>query len=149
MLDAARAHGLSVVVAAIREETDPEIDARAAADPAIRVHWMSLGELSRLIETFQAAGVTPVVTITGSTLDITFPNGQVGTGNTVLGLEALSGSGGTFNTAIGVDALDVDTTGEADTAVGGRALLGRSDLRGHATVARGVRHQPERDQPGR
>ena len=61
LLDAARAHGLSVVVAAIKEETDPEIDARATADPEIRVHWMSLGELSRLIETFQAAGVTRAV----------------------------------------------------------------------------------------
>jgi DUF1009 family protein len=61
LLDAARAHGLSVVVAAIREETDPEIDARAAADPAIRVHWLSLGELSRLIDTFRAEGVTRAV----------------------------------------------------------------------------------------
>ena len=61
LLDAARAHGLSVVVAAIKEETDPEIDARAAADPAIRVHWLSLGELSRLIDTFKAAGVTRAV----------------------------------------------------------------------------------------
>jgi DUF1009 family protein len=61
LLDAARAHGLSVVVAAIREETDPEIDARAAADPAIRVHWLSLGELSHLIDTFHAEGVTRVV----------------------------------------------------------------------------------------
>jgi UDP-2,3-diacylglucosamine hydrolase len=61
LLDAARAHGLSVVVAAIQEETDPEMDARAAADPNIRVHWMSLGELSRLIETFQAEGVTRAV----------------------------------------------------------------------------------------
>ncbi len=61
LLDAARAHGLSVVVAAIREETDPEIDARAAADPAIRVHWLSLGELSRLIDTFRDEGVTRAV----------------------------------------------------------------------------------------
>jgi DUF1009 family protein len=61
LLDAARAEGLSVVVAAIREETDPEIDARAAADPAIRVHWLSLGELSLLIETFKTAGVTRAV----------------------------------------------------------------------------------------
>jgi DUF1009 family protein len=61
LLDAARAHGLTVVVAAIKEETDPEIDARASADPAIRVHWLSLGELSRLIETFQAEGVTRAV----------------------------------------------------------------------------------------
>jgi UDP-2,3-diacylglucosamine hydrolase len=61
LLDAARAHGLTVVVAAIKEETDPEIDALAAADPAIRVHWMSLGELSRLIDTFKAEGVTRAV----------------------------------------------------------------------------------------
>jgi UDP-2,3-diacylglucosamine hydrolase len=61
LLDAARAHGLTVVVAAINEETDPEINARAAADPNIRVHWLSLGELSRLIETFQAEGVTRAV----------------------------------------------------------------------------------------
>jgi hypothetical protein len=61
LLDAARAHGLQVVVAAIKEETDREMDARAAADADIRVHWMSLGELSRLIETFQAEGVTRAI----------------------------------------------------------------------------------------
>lgn len=61
LLDAARAHGLTVVVAAIKEETDPEIDIRAASDSAIHVHWMSLGELSRLIETFQTEGVTRAV----------------------------------------------------------------------------------------
>jgi hypothetical protein len=61
LLDAARAHGTEVVVAAIKEETDPEMDARAAADPGIRVHWLSLGELSRLIETFQRAGVRRAV----------------------------------------------------------------------------------------
>jgi DUF1009 family protein len=57
LLDAARAHGLTVVVAAIREETDPEIDDRAANDPNVHVHWISLGELSKLIETFHAEGV--------------------------------------------------------------------------------------------
>jgi DUF1009 family protein len=61
LLDAARAHNLTVVVAAIKEETDPEMDARAADDPGIHVHWLSLGELSRLIETFQAEGVTRAV----------------------------------------------------------------------------------------
>jgi hypothetical protein len=61
LLDAARAHSLTVVVAAIKEETDPDIDARAAADPNVHVHWLSLGELSRLIETFQAEGVTRAV----------------------------------------------------------------------------------------
>ena len=61
LLDAARAEGLTVVVAAIQEETDHEIDARAAADPEIRVHWLSLGELSRLIDTFKTAGVTRAI----------------------------------------------------------------------------------------
>ena len=61
LLDAARAEGLAVVVAAIKEETDPEIDRRAETDAGITVHWLSLGELSRLIETFQKAGVTKAV----------------------------------------------------------------------------------------
>src|ERR1700739_4677546 len=61
LLDAARAQGFAVIVAAIKEETDPEINDRAAADPDIHVHWLSLGELSRLIETFQAERVTGAV----------------------------------------------------------------------------------------
>jgi DUF1009 family protein len=61
LLDAARAEGLHVVVAAIREETDPEIDQRAANDDQITVHWLSLGELSRLIETFRKEDVTRAV----------------------------------------------------------------------------------------
>lgn len=61
LLDAARAEGRSVVVAAIKEETDPEMDRRAAADPDITVHWLSLGELSRLIETFHKEDVHQAV----------------------------------------------------------------------------------------
>jgi len=61
LLDAARAHGLTVVVAAIKEETESEIDVRAATDPKIHVHWLSLGELSKLIETFQREGVSRAV----------------------------------------------------------------------------------------
>jgi len=61
LLDAARAHGTEVVVAAIKEETDPEMNERAAADAGVRVHWLSLGELSRLIETFQREGVHQAV----------------------------------------------------------------------------------------
>src|SRR6266851_1891967 len=53
LLDAARAQGAEVVVAAIREETSPLIEQRGAAS----VHWMSLGELSKLIETFKREGV--------------------------------------------------------------------------------------------
>jgi DUF1009 family protein len=61
LLDAARAQGFAVVVAAIREETDLEIDRRAAADERITVHWLSLGELSRLIEIFHKEGVEKAV----------------------------------------------------------------------------------------
>lgn len=57
VLDAARAQGFEVVVAAIKEETFPEIEAKGAAV----VHWLSLGELSRLIETFQKEGVSRAV----------------------------------------------------------------------------------------
>src|SRR6266852_5383231 len=57
VLDAARAQGLEVVVAAIKEETFPEIESRGAA----AVHWLSLGELSKLIETFKREGVNRAV----------------------------------------------------------------------------------------
>src|SRR6266567_2165004 len=56
VLDAARAQGYEVVVAAIKEETAPEIESRGAT-----VHWLSLGELSKLIETFRREGVTRAV----------------------------------------------------------------------------------------
>ena len=61
LLDAARAEGLEIVVAAIKEETDPDINDRAHTDSGIHVHWLSLGELSRLIETFHREGVTRAV----------------------------------------------------------------------------------------
>jgi UDP-2,3-diacylglucosamine hydrolase len=61
VLDAARAQGFAVTVAAIREETDPEINHRAACDERISVHWLSLGELSRLIEVFHRENVTAAV----------------------------------------------------------------------------------------
>ena len=53
VLDAARAQGYEVIVAAIREEAFPEIESRGAT----AVHWLSLGELSRLIETFKREDV--------------------------------------------------------------------------------------------
>jgi DUF1009 family protein len=61
LLDAARAQGFAVTVAAIREETDPEINHRAAADDKVTVHWLSLGELSRLIDVFHKADVKAAV----------------------------------------------------------------------------------------
>jgi DUF1009 family protein len=57
VLDAARAQGFEVIVAAIKEEASAEIESRGA----VAVHWLSLGELSKLIETFQREGVTRAI----------------------------------------------------------------------------------------
>jgi hypothetical protein len=57
VLDAARSQGYEVVVAAIKEETSPEIETKGAA----AVHWLSLGELSKMIDIFKAEGVTRAV----------------------------------------------------------------------------------------
>ena len=57
VLDAARSKGLQVVVAAIREETFPEIKQHGAS----AVYWLSLGELSKLIETFKSEGITRAI----------------------------------------------------------------------------------------
>jgi DUF1009 family protein len=57
LLDAARAQGAQVVVAAIREETSPLIENRGAAS----VHWLSLGELGKLIDTFKREGVSTAI----------------------------------------------------------------------------------------
>lgn len=57
ILEAARARGYDVVVAAIKEEAFPEIESHGAA----AVHWLSLGELSRLIDTFKREGVKRAV----------------------------------------------------------------------------------------
>ncbi len=56
VLEAARSRGIEMVVAAIREEASPELAARAS-----RLHWLSLGELSRLIEVFKQEGVSRAV----------------------------------------------------------------------------------------
>src|SRR5260370_15517162 len=53
LLDAARAQGADVIVAAIKEETSPLIETRGAA----AVYWLSLGELGKLIDTFKKEGV--------------------------------------------------------------------------------------------
>ena len=57
VLDAAKAKGYEVVVVAIREEADPLIEKRGA----VAVHWLSLGELTKLISTFKAADVSEAI----------------------------------------------------------------------------------------
>ena len=57
VLDAARAQGFDVVVAAIKEEASSELESRGAS----AVHWLSLGELSKLIDTFKQEHVARAV----------------------------------------------------------------------------------------
>jgi DUF1009 family protein len=57
VLDAARSAGYDVVVAAIKEEAFPQIEDRGAAS----VHWLSLGELSKLIDVFHREGVNRAI----------------------------------------------------------------------------------------
>lgn len=56
VLEAARSQGIEMVVAAIKEETFPEIEREART-----VHWLSLGQLGKLIKTFKAEGVNKAV----------------------------------------------------------------------------------------
>lgn len=60
VLEAARAQGHEMVIIAIKEEADPTIE-EAAAKSGTEVHWLSLGELSKLIKTFQLSGVATAV----------------------------------------------------------------------------------------
>jgi UDP-2,3-diacylglucosamine hydrolase len=57
VLDAARAAGYEAVVVAIKEEAFPEIEDHGAAS----VHWLSLGELSKLIEIFHRESVSRAI----------------------------------------------------------------------------------------
>jgi DUF1009 family protein len=56
VLDGARESGVEMVVAAIKEETSPEIEQRAA-----KVEWMGVGQLGRLIRLFKTEEVTHVI----------------------------------------------------------------------------------------
>lgn len=55
-LETARSLGHEVVAIGIREEASPEIEALAA-----RCYWISLGELSRLIEILKSEGITEIL----------------------------------------------------------------------------------------
>jgi DUF1009 family protein len=56
LLDAAREMGVEIVVIAIKEETFPEIEKHAS-----RVHWLSLGQLGKLVATLRGEGITQAV----------------------------------------------------------------------------------------
>jgi UDP-2,3-diacylglucosamine hydrolase len=56
VLEAARSQGIEMAVIALREEASPEL-----AGIAQRLHWVSLGELSRALELLHREGVTHAV----------------------------------------------------------------------------------------
>jgi DUF1009 family protein len=55
-LEGARAEGIEMAVAAIKEEADPDIASQAAV-----VEWVSVGHLGNLIKFFKRKGVTHVI----------------------------------------------------------------------------------------
>lgn len=56
VLEGARSQGIDMAVIALREEASPELEQTAR-----RVHWVSLGELSKAIELLHQEGVTRAV----------------------------------------------------------------------------------------
>jgi DUF1009 family protein len=56
VLEGARSQGIEMAVLALKEEASPEL-----AQAAKRVHWVSLGELSKAIKLLQSEGVTRAV----------------------------------------------------------------------------------------
>jgi UDP-2,3-diacylglucosamine hydrolase len=61
VLDAARRLGHDVTIVAVQEEASPELNAAAALEPKAEIVWLSLGQLSRCIETLRRAGATHAV----------------------------------------------------------------------------------------
>src|SRR6185503_11715838 len=61
VLDAARGAGHDVTVVALRDETFPDLADVAARPPAAGFHWVSLGQLGKLISLLTEAGVTQAV----------------------------------------------------------------------------------------
>src|SRR5215470_18251262 len=56
VLEGARSQGIDMAVIALKEEASPKL-----AETAKRVHWVSLGELSKAIELMHSEGVTQAV----------------------------------------------------------------------------------------
>src|SRR5262252_4477253 len=56
VLEGARSQGIEMAVIAIKEEADPQLEARAKS-----LHWVSLGELSKTIDLLHKEGVKQAV----------------------------------------------------------------------------------------
>ena len=61
VLDAARGAGHDVTVVALKDETFPDLAEVAARPPAAAFHWISLGQLGKLISLLKDAGVSQAV----------------------------------------------------------------------------------------
>jgi hypothetical protein len=61
VLDAARGAGHDVTVVGLKDETFPELAELAARPPAAAFHWISLGQLGKLISLLKDAGVSQAV----------------------------------------------------------------------------------------
>lgn len=60
VLEGARRAGACVSIAAIKEETDPDIE-RAAADAGGSVEWVGIGQLGKMIRFFKREGVAQAI----------------------------------------------------------------------------------------
>lgn len=60
VLDAARRMGYDVTIVAIKDEAGADLEA-AATSQASRLHWVSLGQLGKLLKVFHEAGITQAV----------------------------------------------------------------------------------------
>lgn len=64
VLEEATTAGVAVTVAAIKEETEPEVDdwvRRPGCD--VSVHWIGLGQLGKLLKAFKSEGVSQAVMV--------------------------------------------------------------------------------------
>jgi len=61
VLDAARTLGHDVTIIAVKEEAGPDLEAAAARQPGVDLHWVSLGQLGKCISLLKQAGVTQAV----------------------------------------------------------------------------------------
>lgn len=61
VVEGARSQGYLVIVAAIREEADEAWSEAFVHDPEVRLHWVALGQLGRLIRLFRRESVSRAV----------------------------------------------------------------------------------------
>ncbi len=61
VLEEAVRRNIPVVVAAIKEETSPEIERCCGRERGVEVHWLGLGQLGKLLRLFRESGVDKAI----------------------------------------------------------------------------------------